>query len=42
MQSLIGLNYQIPQDVRIVGFDDVQYANLLPVPLTPYASHAMI
>ena len=34
MQSLIGLNYQIPQDVRIVGFDDVQYANLLPVPLT--------
>jgi GntR family transcriptional regulator, arabinose operon transcriptional repressor len=33
-QSLIGLNYQIPQDVRIVGFDDVQYANLLPVPLT--------
>jgi GntR family transcriptional regulator, arabinose operon transcriptional repressor len=34
MQSLIGLNYQVPQDVRIVGFDDVQYANLLPVPLT--------
>jgi GntR family transcriptional regulator, arabinose operon transcriptional repressor len=34
MQSLIGLNYQIPQDVKIVGFDDVQYANLLPVPLT--------
>ncbi len=33
-QSLIGLNYQVPQDVRIVGFDDVQYANLLPVPLT--------
>ena len=34
MQSLIGLNYKVPQDVRIVGFDDVQYANLLPVPLT--------
>ena len=34
MQSLIGLNYRIPQDVKIVGFDDVQYANLLPVPLT--------
>jgi GntR family transcriptional regulator of arabinose operon len=34
MQSLIGLNYKVPRDVRIVGFDDVQYANLLPVPLT--------
>jgi GntR family transcriptional regulator of arabinose operon len=34
MRSLIGLNYQIPQDVRIVGFDDVQFANLLPVSLT--------
>ena len=34
MHSLIGLNYQIPRDVRIIGFDDVQYANLLPVPLT--------
>ena len=34
MHSLIELNYQIPKDVRIVGIDDVQYANLLPVPLT--------
>jgi DNA-binding LacI/PurR family transcriptional regulator len=34
MHSLIGLNYRIPKDVRIIGFDDIQYANLLPVPLT--------
>ena len=34
MHSLIRLSYRIPQDVRIVGIDDVQYANLLPVPLT--------
>jgi GntR family transcriptional regulator of arabinose operon len=34
MQSLIQLNYRIPQDVRIVGIDDVEYASLLPVPLT--------
>jgi DNA-binding LacI/PurR family transcriptional regulator len=34
MHSLIGLNYGIPKDVPIVGIDDVQYANLLPVPLT--------
>jgi GntR family transcriptional regulator, arabinose operon transcriptional repressor len=34
MHSLIELNYQVPKDVRIVGIDDVQYANLLPVPLT--------
>jgi GntR family transcriptional regulator of arabinose operon len=34
MHSLIELNYQVPRDVRIVGIDDVQYAKLLPVPLT--------
>jgi GntR family transcriptional regulator, arabinose operon transcriptional repressor len=34
MHSRIDLNYQIPKDIRIVGIDDVQYANLLPVPLT--------
>jgi DNA-binding LacI/PurR family transcriptional regulator len=34
MHSLIRLNYRIPQDMRIVGIDDVEYANLLPVPLT--------
>jgi DNA-binding LacI/PurR family transcriptional regulator len=34
MHSLISLNYRIPQNVRVVGIDDVQYAKLLPVPLT--------
>jgi len=34
MHSLIRLNYRIPLDVRIVGIDDVEYAKLLPVPLT--------
>jgi len=34
MQSLLALGLRIPQDVRIVGMDDVRYANLLPVPLT--------
>ena len=34
MHSLLRLNYRIPKDIRIVGIDDVEYANLLPVPLT--------
>ena len=34
MQGLIQMNYRIPKDVRIVGIDDVEYASLLPVPLT--------
>lgn len=34
MQTLLALGVRIPQDVRIVGMDDVKYANLLPVPLT--------
>jgi DNA-binding LacI/PurR family transcriptional regulator len=34
MQTLIGFGIQIPQDIRIVGMDDVRYASLLPVPLT--------
>ena len=34
MQSLIRLNYRIPDDIRIVGIDDVGYASLLPTPLT--------
>jgi GntR family transcriptional regulator, arabinose operon transcriptional repressor len=34
MQTLIELGYRIPEDVRIVGIDDVQYASLLTVPLT--------
>src|ERR1700732_2965623 len=34
MHSLIHLHYRIPLDVRMVGIDDVEYAKLLPVPLT--------
>jgi GntR family transcriptional regulator, arabinose operon transcriptional repressor len=34
MHSLRRLQYRIPQDVRLVGIDDVDYAGLLPVPLT--------
>ena len=34
MQMLLGLGVRIPEDVRIVGMDDVRYASLLPVPLT--------
>lgn len=34
MQTLMTLGRGIPEDVRIVGIDDVKYASLLPVPLT--------
>ncbi len=34
MKALIHLGYRIPEDVRLVGIDDVAYARLLPVPLT--------
>jgi GntR family transcriptional regulator of arabinose operon len=34
MHALLRLDYAIPRDVRLVGIDDVEYARLLPVPLT--------
>ncbi|HEY1985307.1 MAG TPA: GntR family transcriptional regulator [Terracidiphilus sp.] len=34
MQTLLSFGVRIPEDVRIVGMDDVKYASLLPVPLT--------
>ena len=34
MQTLLAIGKRIPEDIRIVGFDDVKYARLLPVPLT--------
>jgi DNA-binding LacI/PurR family transcriptional regulator len=34
MQSLLSLGHRIPHDFKIVGIDDVEYAKLLPVPLT--------
>jgi DNA-binding LacI/PurR family transcriptional regulator len=34
MQTLLANGVDIPRDVKLVGFDDVKYASLLPVPLT--------
>ncbi len=34
MQVLLRIGVRIPEDVAIVGIDDVKYASLLPVPLT--------
>jgi GntR family transcriptional regulator of arabinose operon len=34
IQTLSFLGVRLPQDVRVVGFDDVRYATLLSVPLT--------
>ena len=34
MRILLAAGHRIPQDIRIVGIDDVEYASLLPVPLT--------
>ena len=34
MHALLRQGYEIPGDVRLVGIDDVEYASLLPVPLT--------
>jgi DNA-binding LacI/PurR family transcriptional regulator len=34
IQTLSLLGVRLPQDVRVVGFDDVRYATLLSVPLT--------
>jgi DNA-binding LacI/PurR family transcriptional regulator len=34
MHALIAQKVRIPEDVRLVGIDDVHYADLLPVPLT--------
>lgn len=34
MHTLIRLGHDIPRDVRLIGIDDVEFARLLPVPLT--------
>jgi GntR family transcriptional regulator, arabinose operon transcriptional repressor len=34
MHAFLSSNLRIPDDIRIVGIDDVSYASLLPVPLT--------
>ncbi|MGB2714398.1 MAG: GntR family transcriptional regulator [Vicinamibacterales bacterium] len=34
MRTLLRMDYRVPRDIRLVGIDDVEYASLLPVPLT--------
>lgn len=34
MHTLLQLGYTVPDQVRLVGIDDLEYAKLLPVPLT--------
>ena len=34
MHTLSSIGERIPEDIKIVGIDDVKYASLLPVPLT--------
>jgi DNA-binding LacI/PurR family transcriptional regulator len=34
MHAVLELGCKVPGDVRLVGIDDVEYAALLPVPLT--------
>ncbi len=34
MRTLIGMGTRVPEQVRLVSFDDVNYAKFLPVPLT--------
>jgi DNA-binding LacI/PurR family transcriptional regulator len=36
MHTLFDLGYTVPDEVRIVGIDDLDYAKLLPVPLTTF------
>ena len=36
MHALLRLGVRVPDDVRLVGIDDVDYAKLLPVPLTTF------
>jgi DNA-binding LacI/PurR family transcriptional regulator len=36
MHTLLELGYDVPGAVRMVGIDDLEYAELLPVPLTTY------
>ena len=34
MRSLLGIGQRIPEQIKIVGVDDLPFAELLPVPLT--------
>ncbi|HSJ15980.1 MAG TPA: GntR family transcriptional regulator [Longimicrobiales bacterium] len=37
MHTLLELGRSVPGEIRIVGIDDLEYAKLLPVPLTTFA-----
>jgi GntR family transcriptional regulator, arabinose operon transcriptional repressor len=41
MHTLRRIGVQIPTDLRMVGIDDMDYASLLPVPLTTYRQPTM-
>jgi GntR family transcriptional regulator of arabinose operon len=34
MRTLLSLGYKVPDEIRLVGIDDADFAELLPVPLT--------
>ena len=34
MRTVLDLGYAVPNDLRLAGIDDLEYASLLPVPLT--------
>jgi DNA-binding LacI/PurR family transcriptional regulator len=34
LQTLQELGRRVPEEIRVVGIDDVEYARILPVPLT--------
>jgi DNA-binding LacI/PurR family transcriptional regulator len=36
MHTLIDLGVSVPDEIRLAGIDDLEYAELLPVPLTTY------
>jgi len=36
MQGVLEAGVRIPEDIRMVGIDDVKYASMLPVPLTTH------
>ncbi len=36
MHGLLDLGLRIPEEIRMVGLDDVKYASMLPVPLTTH------
>lgn len=40
MRTLLAMGHRVPEDVRLVGIDDADYADVLPVPLTTFRQPA--